>query len=154
MVFERHSASRIKTTLLPSDGLDLRRFRPSDASRWVAQSTLIHRASGPFIEGCPEPGLRNCVVGNYGPFVTVRAALLFSSWQMAMAGIARNIELYNSAYRLAWNHVSEVQKRETPNIAWRLHDFIRREIKNGASEPLLIASEALRSVEFNPETWD
>ncbi|MGB8304288.1 MAG: hypothetical protein WCE36_10450, partial [Pseudolabrys sp.] len=71
-----------------------------------------------------------------------------------MAGIARNIELYNSAYRLAWKHVSEVQKREKPNIAWRLHDFIRREIKKGASEPLLIASEALRSVEFNPETWD
>ena len=65
-----------------------------------------------------------------------------------MAGIARNIELYNSAYRLAWKHVSEVQKREKPNIAWRLHDFIRREIKKGASEPLLIASEALRSVEF------
>jgi hypothetical protein len=122
--------------------------------RWVAQSTLIHRASGPFIEGCPEPSLGNCVVGNYGPFVSVRAALLFSSWQMAMAGIARNIELYNSACRLAWKHVSEVQKRETPNIAWRLHDFIRREIKNGASEPLLIASEALRSVEFNQETWD
>lgn len=82
----------------------------------------------------------------------LRAAPFFSSGQMA--GIARNIELYNSAYRLAWKHVSEVQKREKPNIAWRLHDFIRREIKKGASEPLLIASEALRSVEFNPETWD
>ena len=112
------------------------------------------QASGPFIEGCPEPSLGNCVVGNYGPFVSVRAALLFSSWQMAMAGIARNIELYNSAYRLAWKYVSAVQKRDMPNIAWRLHDFIRREIKKGASEPLLIASEALRSVEFNPETWD
>lgn len=82
----------------------------------------------------------------------LRAAPFFSSGQMA--GIARNIELYNSAHRLAWKHVSEVQKREKPNIAWRLHDFIRREIKKGASEPLLIASEALRSVEFNPETWD
>ena len=39
-------------------------------------------------------------------------------------------------------------------MAWRLHDFIRREIKKGATEPLLIASEALRDVEFNPETWD
>ena len=64
-----------------------------------------------------------------------------------MTGIARNIELYNSAYRLAWKHVSEVQKRETPNIAWRLHDFIRREFKNGASEPLLIASEALKGID-------
>jgi hypothetical protein len=68
--------------------------------------------------------------------------------------IARDIELYNSAYRLAWNHVSELQQREKPNIAWRLHDSIRREIKNGATEPLFIASEALRDVEFNPETWD
>ena len=82
----------------------------------------------------------------------LRAAPFFSSRQMA--GIARNIELYNSAYRFAWKHVSEVQKREEPNIAWRLHDFIRREIKKGASDPLLIASEALRSVQFNPETWD
>jgi hypothetical protein len=71
-----------------------------------------------------------------------------------MAEIARNIELYNSAYRLAWKHVSEVQKREKPNIACRLHDSIRREIKKGASEPLFIASAVLRDVEFNPETWD
>jgi hypothetical protein len=71
-----------------------------------------------------------------------------------MAGIARNIELYNSAYRLAWKHVSELRKREKPNIASRLHDSIQRQIKMGATEPLFIASEALRDVEFNPETWD
>jgi hypothetical protein len=71
-----------------------------------------------------------------------------------MAGIARNIDLYNSAYRLAWKHVSELQKREKPNIASRLHDSIRLQIKKGATEPLFIASEALRDVEFNPETWD
>jgi hypothetical protein len=71
-----------------------------------------------------------------------------------MGGVARNIELYNSAYSLAWKHISEVQKREKPNIAARLHDSIRREIKKGATEPLFIASEALRDVEFNPETWD
>ena len=34
-----------------------------------------------------------------------------------MAGIARNIELYNLAYRLAWMHISERQKRERPDIA-------------------------------------
>ena len=71
-----------------------------------------------------------------------------------MAGIARNIELYNSAYSLAWKHVSELQKREKPNIASRLHDSIQREIKKGATESLFIASEALSDVEFNPETWD
>jgi hypothetical protein len=68
--------------------------------------------------------------------------------------VAQQIELYNSAYSLAWKHVSELRKREKPNIASRLHDSIRREIKQGATEPLFIASQALRDVEFNPETWD
>ena len=71
-----------------------------------------------------------------------------------MAGIARNIGLYNSAYGLAWKHISELQKREKPNIASRLHESIRREIKKGAIEPLFIASDVLRDFEFNPETWD
>ena len=71
-----------------------------------------------------------------------------------MVGIARNIELYNSAYSLAWKHISELQKRERPNIASRLHDSIRCEINKGATEPLFIASEVLRGVEFNPETSD
>jgi hypothetical protein len=55
---------------------------------------------------------------------------------------------------VAWKHVSELRKREKPNIASRLHDSIRSQIKMGATEPLFIASEALRDVEFNPETWD
>jgi hypothetical protein len=67
---------------------------------------------------------------------------------------ARYIELYGSAYRLALKHISTPQKREQPDIALRLHDSIRRQLKEGATEPLLIASEALRDVEFNPETWD
>jgi hypothetical protein len=68
--------------------------------------------------------------------------------------VAQEIEVYNSAYRLAWKHVSELQKREKPNIASRLHDSIRSQIKQGATEPLFIASEVLRDFEFNPETWD
>jgi hypothetical protein len=64
-----------------------------------------------------------------------------------MAGIARNIELYNLAYRLAWMHISERQKRERPDIARRLHDFIRRQLKDGATEPLFIASEALKTLD-------
>jgi hypothetical protein len=53
-----------------------------------------------------------------------------------MAGIARNIDLYNSAYSLAWKHISELQKREQPNIARRLDDSIRRLLKDGATELL------------------
>jgi len=64
-----------------------------------------------------------------------------------MAGIARNIELYNSAYRLAWKHISERQKRERPDIARRLHDSIRRLLKDGETEPLFIASGALKALE-------
>ena len=64
-----------------------------------------------------------------------------------MAGIARNIELYNSAYRLAWKLISERQKRERPDIARRLHYSIRRLLKDGETEPLFIASEALKALE-------
>ena len=60
--------------------------------------------------------------------------------------IARDIDLYNLAYSLAWKHVSEQQKREQPNIASRLHDSIRRQLKKGATEPLFIASKALKDI--------
>lgn len=68
-----------------------------------------------------------------------------------MAGIARNIELYNSAYALAWRKISELQKREQPEIARRLHDFIRRQLASGASEPLFIASDALKALDETSE---
>ena len=64
-----------------------------------------------------------------------------------MAGIARNIERYNLAYSLAWKHISEHQKREQPNMARRLHDSIRRQLKDGATDPLFIASEALKALD-------
>jgi predicted DNA-binding protein len=64
-----------------------------------------------------------------------------------LAGIARNIELYNLAYRLAWKHISELQKREYPNVAAFLHEAIRRQLKEGAVEPLFIAAEALKNIE-------
>jgi hypothetical protein len=56
---------------------------------------------------------------------------------------ARNIELYSSAYRTAWNRISALQKREQPNIALRLHASIRRKLKEGTKDPFLIACEAL-----------
>jgi hypothetical protein len=86
-----------------------------------------------------------------------------SGWG-AMAGIARNIELYNSAYSLAWKLISELQKREQPEIARRLHDSIRRQLEDGATQPLFIASDALKALneksepgeassEFNRRRW-
>jgi len=66
---------------------------------------------------------------------------------MLMAGIARNVELYNLAYELAWKNISEYQKRKQPEIARRLHDSIRRQLKDGATEAVFIASEALKDVD-------
>ena len=64
-----------------------------------------------------------------------------------MAGIARNIELYNLAYRLAWKHISERQKHEYPNVATFLHEAIRDQLKEGATEPVFIATAALKNIE-------
>jgi hypothetical protein len=63
-----------------------------------------------------------------------------------MAGIARNIERYNLAYKLAWKHISELHKREYPNVAVFLHAAIRRQLKEGAVEPVFIAAEALKNI--------
>jgi hypothetical protein len=65
----------------------------------------------------------------------------------AMAGIARNVELYNLAYKLAWKYISEDQKRNQPNIARHLDVSIRRQLKEGTTEAIFIASEALKDVE-------
>jgi len=64
-----------------------------------------------------------------------------------MLRIARNIDLYQLAYRLAWPHVSEFHKNADPNIALRLHDSIRRQLSQGLAEPVLIASEALKDID-------
>src|SRR5262245_44250704 len=64
-----------------------------------------------------------------------------------MAEIAQNIERYNLAYKLAWKHISERQKRDYPNVATFLHDAIRHQLKQGAVEPVFIAAEALKKIE-------
>jgi hypothetical protein len=60
--------------------------------------------------------------------------------------IGRNIELYSSAYRLALNHMSPVHKHQQPTLVLRLHGSIRRQIDQGARDPLSIAAEALKDV--------
>ena len=64
-----------------------------------------------------------------------------------MAWIARKIESYNLAYQLAGKHIPEDQKREQPDIAQRLHGSIRRQLAEGATEAVFIASEALKDIE-------
>ena len=63
-----------------------------------------------------------------------------------MAEVARKVESYNLAYQLAWKHISEDEKRKQPNIARLLRNSIRRQLSEGATEPVFIASEALADV--------
>ena len=62
-----------------------------------------------------------------------------------MAEVARKVKSYNLAYQLAWKHISDDEKRKQPNIA-RLLNSIRRQLSEGATEPVFIASEALAEV--------
>jgi hypothetical protein len=64
-----------------------------------------------------------------------------------MAGIADRIERFNIAYRLAWKYVPEGVTRERTSFARRLHDSISRQLREGASEPVFIASVALKEME-------
>ena len=63
-----------------------------------------------------------------------------------MAEVARKVKSYNLAYQLAWKHISEDEKRKQPNIARLLRNSIRRQLSEGATEPVFIASEALADV--------
>jgi hypothetical protein len=64
----------------------------------------------------------------------------------------RNIELYSSAYRIAWNQISPLRKREQPDISLRLHASIRRQLKDGATDPLFIATEAFKALDETSES--
>jgi hypothetical protein len=65
---------------------------------------------------------------------------------------ARNIELYSSAYRIAWKQISPLRKREQPDISLRLHASIRRQVKGGATDPLFIATEAFKALDETSES--
>ena len=57
---------------------------------------------------------------------------------------ARNIDIYSTAYRIAWKQISSIRRREQPDISLRLHTSIRRQVSEGATDPLLIATEAFK----------
>jgi hypothetical protein len=59
--------------------------------------------------------------------------------------LGQNIQLYGLAYRIAWKRISALRKH--PDIALRLHASIRSQLKKGATDPLVIASEALRALD-------
>jgi hypothetical protein len=75
-----------------------------------------------------------CKTASASDIVDTDRAFLEVEMLAAMAGIAREIESYNSAYQLAWEHISEHQRRERQDIARRLHESIRRQVNEGATE--------------------
>jgi hypothetical protein len=64
----------------------------------------------------------------------------------------QNIQLYGLAYSTAWGRISSHQKSEQPDLALWLHASIRRQIKEGASDPFSIAFEALKALAERNET--
>ena len=62
-----------------------------------------------------------------------------------MPGIARRVELFNQALRLAWPHFSQDEIKR-PNASRLLSDAIQRRLKLGATDPAQIAAEAVIEV--------
>jgi hypothetical protein len=60
---------------------------------------------------------------------------------------SRNIDIYSSAYRIAWKQISPLRKREQPDISLRLHASIRRQLNQGATDALSIATEAFKTLD-------
>jgi hypothetical protein len=59
---------------------------------------------------------------------------------------ARRIELYSSAYKLAWKQIPPDERRARPDMSLRIHASIRRQLKAGANNPDAIAFVALNDV--------
>lgn len=64
---------------------------------------------------------------------------------------ARNVELYTTAYKLALEQIPALQMREKPDISLRIHASIRRQLKEGETDPIRMAFVALKDV-LVPET--
>jgi hypothetical protein len=64
----------------------------------------------------------------------------------------RRVELYSSAYKLAWKQIPPAEKRAQPDLSLRIHASIRRQLKEGAMDPSGIASAALKDVFLLLET--
>jgi hypothetical protein len=110
--------------------IGLRRELPTrDNMRAIYRCVESIALPGPFEEGCAKEDHRSArKTGNIG----------------------QNIQLYGLAYRIAWEQISPVRKREQPDIALRLHASIRRQLQKGATDPLFIATEAFKAL--NKET--
>jgi hypothetical protein len=57
---------------------------------------------------------------------------------------ARRIDLYSSAYKLAWEQISSAERRAHPDISLRIDASIRRQLKQGEVDPRSIAFAAIK----------
>jgi hypothetical protein len=69
--------------------------------------------------------------------------------QLRPGETARRIEVYGAAYKLAIEQIPALQMREKPDISLRIHASIRRQLKEGAMDPIGIASAALKDALAN-----
>ena len=60
--------------------------------------------------------------------------------------IGRRAEICGSAYKLAWKQIPPAERRARPNLSLRLYASVRRQVKEGAMDPIGIASAALKEV--------
>jgi hypothetical protein len=67
------------------------------------------------------------------------------------SAIGQRVEIYGSAYKLAWEQVPPAEKSARPDISLRIHASIRGQLKAGATNPNAIAFVALKDV-LDPET--
>jgi len=67
-------------------------------------------------------------------------------------GIGRRAELYGSAYKLAWKQIPPAERRAQPDLPLRIYASVRRQVKEGAVDPIVIASAAVKEVLLLLET--
>jgi hypothetical protein len=71
----------------------------------------------------------------------------FEAWVAAMS-IARKVELYHQAFRLAYEHISKHgDLNERAGIVAGLHDAIRRVLLTGTEDVVAIAAAAIRDLQ-------
>jgi len=63
-----------------------------------------------------------------------------------MAGIARKVELFNLAYKLAWAHVDENPALKSARAPYALSTSIRRQLAAGADDVVVIAATAIKEL--------
>jgi hypothetical protein len=60
-------------------------------------------------------------------------------------GIARRVEVFNRAFRLAWPHLSQPEMQEA-NVGQLLSEAIQRRLKVGESDPVEIAANVIAEI--------